>query len=304
MFRFNLTLMFIQQFLCMITFILVSRTQKFKVKAGEISFSDFLKLKNNYLTFAFIFIMNNLAGFYGNQLIINTPMFLTLRKLILVMLFFYDLIIMKKKINCFTIICIFLVTLGSIIAGIEDFSNDYVGYIVVIVYNSLTVFYNKYTETFRKKTGVSNLKLLVYNSFLSCPVLFAFTFISGEYWKLKTYLGTKPFEGTFNGLVFYLFLSGGFCVNLILGFFVSNEKNSSLFTALLSNCKDIFITIIGYFTLKGNKFTVCIIGGLLMSTVGAVMIGTKTLIDNILSKKKTKEDGFKPVKVKNGSEKQ
>ena len=97
-FRFNFTLMFLQQFLCMITFITLSKiSNNFKNKVGEISFKDFKSLKGNYFSFAIVFIMNNLAGFYGNQLIENTPMFLTLRKLLLVMFFLTDLFIGKKS---------------------------------------------------------------------------------------------------------------------------------------------------------------------------------------------------------------
>jgi solute carrier family 35 protein len=98
-------------------------------------------------------------------------MYLTLRKLFLVMIYFYDLFIGKKRISLFTSICILLITFGSVLAGIEDFSQEYLGYVIVLMYNSSTILYNKLTENFKKDTGVPNLKLLVYNSFLSCPIL-------------------------------------------------------------------------------------------------------------------------------------
>ena len=159
-FKFNFTLMFLQQFFCMITFILLSKfSNNFKRKIGEISLKDFISLKNNYISFAIIFILNNLTGFYGNQLVVNTPMFLTLRKLLLVMFLLTDLFIYKKKISNYTKICIFLVTFGTFLAGKEDFSNDYIGYIVVLLYNTITVIYNKMTENFRRKTNITNLKL-------------------------------------------------------------------------------------------------------------------------------------------------
>ena len=48
---------------------------------------------------------------------------------------FYDkkIIIGKKKLSCFTSTCILVVTFGTVIAGIEDFSADYVGYIIVLI---------------------------------------------------------------------------------------------------------------------------------------------------------------------------
>jgi len=292
-FRFNFTILFCQQFFCLVTFVILSQTsQTYRNQAGEISYSDFSRLKSNYIQFAIVFILNNLVGFIGSQLIVNTPMFLTLRKLVLVMIYLNDIIFGKKKLTCFTSTCVLVVTFGTVMAGIEDFSADYVGYIIVIVYNALTVLYNKMTETFKKNTGVPNLKLLVYNSFISCPILFVLIFATGEYHKLYNYFtGEKIFEGTYFGAIMYVFFFSFFCVCLILSFFISNEKNSSLFTAMLSNSKDVIITGLSYFWLKGTKFTFFIIGGLLISTVGAVLIAVKSMYDNTKKKKQ-------PVKIK------
>ena len=295
-FHFNFIILFFQQFFYMVTFIILSmNSQKYRNEVGEISIEDFQKLKKNYVTFAIIFILNNVTGFVGSQLIVNTPMYLTLRKLVLVMIYLNDLCIGKKKLSLFTSSCVLLVTLGSILAGIEDFSTDYVGYIIVIMYNTFTVIYNKMTESFKKNTGIPNLKLLVYNSFLSCPILLFLIIITGEYKKVYIFMtGEKIFEGSYFSLLIYLLISFGFCVALILSFFISNEKNSSLFTAMLSNSKDIIITVLSYFWLKDTKFTFLIVGGLLISTIGAVLISAKSMIDN-LKKKNTKE--YIPIKI-------
>jgi solute carrier family 35 protein len=285
-FRFNFTIMFCQQFFCLLTFAILSKKSKtYQDKVGDISFQDFSKLKKNYIIFCLIFILNNITGFVGSQLIVNTPMYLTLRKLVLVMIYLNDLFIGKKQLSSFTTSCVLLVTFGSILAGIEDFSKDYLGYIIVIFYNTFTVIYNKMTETFKKTTGVPNLKLLVYNSYLSCPILLFFIIVTGEYRKLYYYLiGEKIFEGSYFGLFTYLFTSFSFCVIMILSFFISNEKNSSLFTAMLSNSKDIVITLLSAFWLKGTKFTFCIVGGLLISTIGAVLVSFKSMFDNMKKK--------------------
>ena len=290
-FRFNFTILFCQQFFCLVTFVILSYTSEtYRNKAGELSYNDYKSFRKKYISFAFVFILNNLIGFIGSQLIVNTPMFLTLRKLVLVMIYLNDVFIGKKKLSCFTSTCVLVVTFGTVLAGIEDFSADYVGYIIVIIYNALTVLYNKMTETFKRDTGVPNLKLLVYNSFLSCPFLFVLIFATGEYKKLIIYLtGEKIFEGSYVDAFVYLFFFCAFCVALILSFFISNEKNSSLFTAMLSNSKDVIITGLSYFWLKGTKFTFCIIGGLLISTVGAVLIAVKSMYDNLRKKKRDEE---------------
>lgn len=302
-FRFNFTILFLQQLFCLVTFIILSQTSEtYRKQAGEISYSDYKRLRKNYISFAIVFILNNLIGFIGSQLIVNTPMFLTLRKLVLVMIYLNDIMIGKKKLSCFTSSCVLIVTFGTVMAGIEDFSADYLGYIIVIIYNALTVTYNKMTETFKKNTGVPNLKLLVYNSFLSCPLLFTLIFVTGEYKKLINYFTEEQiFEGTYFGALIYLFLFCFFCVLLILSFFISNEKNSSLFTAMLSNSKDVIITGLSYFWLKGTKFTFFIIGGLLISTVGAVLIAVKSMLDNTRKKKETQG---KEVKISESGNRQ
>ncbi len=291
-FKFNFTILFFQQLFCFITFILLSMYSKtYRDKVGEISFYDFQSQQKYYLSFTLIFILNNLSGFIGSQLIENTPMYLTLRKLVLVMIYLYDLLIDKKKISTFTSVCIVLVSFGSVLAGIEDFSTDYLGYLIVLIYNSLTVLYNKLTEIFKKKTGVPNLKLLVYNSFLSCPILLFFIFISGEFKKLNIFFteGKIIESGSYIHFCIILFLSCSFCIGLIMCLFISNEKNSSLFTSMLSNSKDIMITALSYFFLKGNKFTYKVIGGLLIATVGAVMISLKSIYDNTKRREKIKK---------------
>ena len=291
-FKFNFTLIFLQQFLCMITFWLLSYNSSFKIKIGDISTKDFQSLKFTYITFSLIFIMNNLAGFYGNQLIVNTPMFLTLRKLLMVMFFMTDLFIGKKKFSAFIGVCIFLVSFGSLLAGIDDFSADYIGYVVVLIYNTITVIYNKYSETFKRRTGFTNLKLLVYNSMISCPILLMLIFVSGEYKKVNNYfMDMKIVEyGSKIHFLFFLLMSCTFCVGLIVCLFLSNESNSSLFTNMLSNSKDIMITCLSYFYLKGNKFTPKVLGGLFIATIGAVLNSVKSFYDNTKRIKKTKKN--------------
>ncbi len=57
---------------------------------------------------------------------------------------------------------------------------------------------------------------------------------------------------------------------------------------MLSNSKDIIITGLSYFWIKGTKFTFYIIRGLLISTIGAILIAVKSMYDN-LRKKKNKD---------------
>ena len=296
--KYNFTYTLLQQLFCIVFFYIVShKSETFKSQAGEISFNDFLELKYYYISFAIIFILNALFIFYGTQMIVNAAMFQTLRKLVLVIVYFIDLC------SGFTSVCVFLVTFGGILTGVDTFSRDYFGIFITMVSNMINVAYNKFTESFRRRTGVSNLKLLVYNSYLAGPILFAFIFISGEQYKVYTFFTEKLYlsgenktEGSFSGFAFSTFLCCALVIVLNSSFFMSNEKNTSLFTILLSHTKDLFTSILSYFFLAGNEFTVKIALGLLISTTGGVMFSSKSICDNMITgrdKKNTNLDSPK-----------
>ena len=300
-FRFNFTLLFIQQLFSLITFFILSfKSKTFKDKTGEISFKDFLKFKYYYLSFCLIFLCNMLSSFYGNQLVINVSMYVTLRKLVLVMIFFLDFFVFKKSIKLLTIFSVFLISIGTTLVSMDDFTSDYLGYIVVIINNTLTIIYVKFGENFKKKTGVTNLKLLVYNSYLSQPILIAAIFIRGEYKKVFLYFNNENIidKNYYYGFLFYLFISCSLCIILNSSFLLSNEKNSSLFTQLLSNSKDILFAFLSYFILKNNKLTIRIIIGLIISTAGALLISMKSLSENLKFEKKEEEEEDKELEDK------
>ena len=299
-FRNNFTLLLIQQFFSLIFFLIFSKTESFKQKTGQINFNDFSKFKYYYLSFCFIFITNMLSSFYGNQLVINVSMYVTLRKLVLVMIFFLDFFFYKKPIKFITIFCIFLITIGTILVSMDDFTTDYFGCLVVLINNTLTIIYVKFSENFKKKTGVTNLKLLVYNSFLSQPILIIAVILSKEYKKVFEYfINDTVDEIYFYQFLFFLFISCTLCVILNSSFLLSNETNSSLFTQLLSNSKDIIMSLLSYFVFKNNKITFRIIIGLIISTIGALLISMKSISENInFERKEKKENNGKELEDK------
>ena len=304
-FRFNFTFAFLQQIMNLFLFTCIGNNSKTFIKhAGKISFNNFCQFKYHYFAFTVIFAVNILINFYGNQLVKNISMFLSLRKFNAVMLFLVDFFIGKKKIDFITILCIFLITGGSFIINSDTFSKDYLGYIVVLINNIATISSSKYSEVFRKKTGDSNLKLLIYNAYIINPLLFLGIFISGEYKRLITYFTDKNvsnIEGTYTGLFFYLFLSCFFSVILNSSFFISNEKTSSLVTNLLTNTKSIFISAALFlFDRNKNQLTLKMILGLGMATVGAIFITSHSFWNNLKCNKK--EEKMEKVQIKDNQD--
>ena len=304
-FRFNFTFGFLQQIMNLFLFTCVGgHSETFKKHAGQTSFNNFWSYKYHYFFFTVIFAINTLINFYGNQLVKNVSMFLSLRKFNAVMLFIVDFFIGKKKIDFITILCIFLITGGSFIINSDTFTKDYLGYVVVIINNIATITSSKFSEVFRKMTGDSNLKLLIYNAYIINPLLFIGIFATGEYRGLMNYFSEENkanIEGTYAGLFFYLFLSCFLSVILNSSFFISNEKTSSLMTNLLTNTKSIFISAALYlFDKKKNKLTFKMIFGLGMATVGAVFITSHSFWNNLKCNKK--KDEMKEVEINESKE--
>ena len=193
---------------------------------------------------------------------------------------------------------------GSLLIGFDTFTNDYTGYIIVFVNNAITITYSKLTEVFKKHTGVSNLKLLVFNTYLAIPLLIILAIIFEEPKKVYSYFIREDksiiIHGTFYGLAFYMCISCIFCAILSSSFFLSNEKNTSLMTNLIVNTKTVFISVfLHVFDKKRNKLSPLILGGLIMTTFGAIFINAESLCNNLIfnlkkEKQKTNENEKKP----------
>ena len=260
----------------------------FKKQTGEVSFYDFWKLRYQYIGYSIFFIFKTLTSFIAYQFVTNIPMYVNLRKFLTAMTFIYQWFFKKKKISNINILVVILLTLGAFLAGIDDYSTDIKGYLAVFMKNTFNLINLEVSENFKKKNGVTNLKLLVYNSFLSTPILFIIIFISGEYIKLYNYFNEEQ-EFNYIYLLIFLFISCSIVMITNSSFFISNEKNTSLFTQLLSDTKYIVITLISYSVLKTFSFTWKNVVGLGLSTLAAIIITISTLFDNIQFKKPVNE---------------
>ena len=285
-FDFNYTLLFLQQLICTIFYIIASRKSTlFKESAGEISFKDFYKLKFIYIGYSIFYIVKNIISFLGYQIVKNIPMYVNLRKLVTAMTFIYQFFFKKKKISTINILVVILLTVGAILSGIDDYTTDFLGYLIVFTKNTMSVMNLEISENFKNKYGISNIKLLAYNSFILPIFLIIFIFIFGEYKDVISYFKSEH-NFSYFGLFFNLFISCFIVFVNNISFFISNEKIKSLLTQLLSDSKYIFITLISYIVLKTFTFSWKNILGLAISTSGSIIITISSMCDNIKFKKK------------------
>ena len=289
-FKFNFTLILLQQLFCMIFFSICSqKSQIFIEQTGGISFSDFWKLKYQYIGYCLFFILKTVTSFLGYQLVTNIPMYVNLRKFLTAMTFIYQYFFKKKKISKINIFVVILLTLGAFLTGIDDYSTDIKGYLAVFMKNMFNLVNLEVSENFKKLYKMTNLKLLVYNSFLSTPLLFIYIFINGEFFRLINYF-KEEHDFSYIYLIFFLFISCSIVMITNSSFFISNEKNTSLFTQLVSDTKYIVITFISYVVLRSFAFTWKNITGLFLSTLAAVIITVNSLYNNIKFKPETNKE--------------
>ena len=291
-FKFNFTLILLQQIFCMVFFSVCSKYSKiFITQTGGVSMSDFWKLKYQYIGYSIFFILKTLNSLLGYQLVTNIPMYVNLRKFLTAMTFIYQYFFKKKKISNINILVVILLTLGAFLTGIDDYSTDYKGYAMVFLKNMFNLINLEISENFKQKNGVTNLKLLVYNSFLSTPLLFITIFINGEFFKVINYF-KEEHDFNYKYLIIYLFLSCSIVMITNASFFISNEKNTSLFTQLVSDTKYIVITFISYFVLKSFAITWKNMTGIIISTIAAIIITINSLYNNIKINKNLKNCAY------------
>ena len=278
-FTFDYTLIFLQEIVCLVFYLILSLKSKiFKEKAGELSFKDFWKLKYKYIGYSLFFLIKTLASFTGYQIVTNIPMYVNLRKLVTPMTFIYQFVFKKKKIDKIKIIVVILITTGAILSGIDDYSTDYIGYLVVFSTITMSVIDLEISENFKTNNGVSNIKLLAYNSFVLPPLLLIII-VFKEFRDLINYF--KAFNFSYFGFLLNLFLSCSIICFFTMCFFISNEKNKSLLTRMLSDSKSIFLSLLSYFILKTFEFTWKNVLGLIISTSGAIIITISSMMENI-----------------------
>ena len=298
-FKFNFTLIFLQQIFCMVFFSLCSKySEIFNTQTGGVSFADFWKLKYQYIGYSIFFIFKTLNSLLGYQWVTNIPMYVNLRKFLTAMTFIYQYFFKKKKISNINILVVILVTLGAFLTGIDDYTTDYKGYAAVFLKNMFNLANLEISENFKQKNGVTNLKLLVYNSFLSTPILLITIFVNGEFFRVMNYFQEEQ-DLNYKYLIVFLFLSCSIVMVTNASFFISNEKNTSLFTQLVSDSKYIVITFISYVVLKSFTITWKNITGIIISTIAAVIITINSLYTNIKLKKKTKKGTYSDLQENN-----
>ena len=105
-------------------------------------------------------------------------------------------------------------------------------------------------------------------------------------------------EASNSKLISYLVLYGTFCSVLTSSFFISNEKNSSLITKLISNSRSILVSVfLHFFDKKKYKLNGTILFGLILAVLGSILINADSLFKNMNIYEKIKKKKKAQIKT-------
>ena len=118
-FKFNFTLILLQQVVVIFCYnFIFSFSERFNKDIGQSSFSEFYHNKWIFIGMSILFILNIYSSFKGNQQV-STPMFLCLRKFLIVFNLICDLFYRKKELPRFFVYSVALITIGAVLTSVN-----------------------------------------------------------------------------------------------------------------------------------------------------------------------------------------
>ena len=132
------------------------------------------------LPLAFTFLANVSVGLYGLSKV-NIPMFLCIRRLTVLFVFLFDTLLLRKSTRTIEIICVGLISMGALVAGLNDLTADLFGYFLVMTNNVITTL----QLYLNKKLSQANPNLNAFgqsfnNALTGLPIIALVCYTSGD----------------------------------------------------------------------------------------------------------------------------
>eukprot|EP00252_Welwitschia_mirabilis_P009035 TRINITY_DN2131_c0_g1_i1.p1 TRINITY_DN2131_c0_g1~~TRINITY_DN2131_c0_g1_i1.p1 ORF type:complete len:333 (-),score=32.40 TRINITY_DN2131_c0_g1_i1:637-1635(-) len=180
---------------------------------------------------------------------VNVPMYTTLRRTTVVFTMIMEFLLSGKKHSTPIVGSVGLIVLGAFVAGARDLSFDFYGYSLVILSNITTAMYLITIARIGKSSGLNSFGLIWCNGIICGPLLFLWTFVSGE---LQTALHFPNLSSPLFQVMMLLSCMMAFCLNYAI--FLNTTLNSALTQTICGNLKDLFTVIIGWLLFGGLPF--------------------------------------------------
>ena len=193
---------------------------------------------------------------------VNIPVFLAFRRLTTLFIFTSDVFVLRKKVAHIESIGVLCITIGAVLAGLNDLNADLIGYGFIILNNlTTTVHFNIIKIHSEKNPEVDAATSSFYMSSLSIPMLCILA-------QFEDNAAFNLFQRSSN-FYFVYFLS--LCSGIILTFSqnLCTTVNSPIATSITGNVKDVLLTFVALIIFDDIKPTFWLIVGLILSLAGA-----------------------------------
>jgi len=190
-------------------------------------------------------------------------MFLALRRTAVVFTFAYERLFLKKQIsNSVGTACI-IISAGAVLAAASDLKADYLGFLFVILNNTVSaVWFNLNKSVCDKNPNLNALGQTWYNSTICLPMSILCAWAFGDIDM------AMKFDYTPN-MLFFLFLSAVAGISITISQILCNIFNSPITTTITMNMKDLVGTIAGIVLFNDVILTPWFVAGLCLSLFGA-----------------------------------
>lgn len=217
---------------------------------------------------AAFFVANVTVGLVALKLV-NIPMFSAFRRLSVLSVMLLEWFVLGKTAARRILWTVFVMVIGSFLAGLGDLAFDPLGYVLVFLNNFITAANLVSIKKATALLSVDALSLFYYVSFISLPVVFLLAWLSGDLRLAITEVLTRPDLQT-PAFAFVLSLSAASA--FLINFFTNmcTQLTSPLTTAITGQMKNVLQTVLGIFAFQ-YVVTPLNLAGLATALAGSLM---------------------------------
>jgi len=231
------------------------------IRLADFPFWNF-NLAKKVFPVSFWFMINIVVSMLGLKEI-NIPMFSTLRRLTVIPIMLSEYILLNKVSSWPKQQAVFILVLGTIIAGSTDLTFNAKGYFWIMIYCITTALFLVY----QKKHGqnLNAFGLLYYNNIISLPFIVFLVWIGDEF------DGAIKYPNSTWGFRFAFFLSTITAFLLNYSIFLCVKYNSPLTTSIVGHLKSIVVTLGSLFLFDDIIYSFWNIVGLIISLIASII---------------------------------
>jgi solute carrier family 35 protein len=217
--------------------------------------------------------MNLAVGWWGLALV-DVPMFLAIRRTTTIIVMIIEFFVIGTAPSVSVRLAVGVMMMGTVIAAVETFNDDFRGYMFVLMNNTITAVQLNFAKKFRNDHDVQGFGLVFYNGLVALPLSLIMAFLMGEFEYASSY--PHLHEPGFIAAVVIASSAGALMTYVVL---LCATVNSPTITSITGNVKDVVTTFIGAALFDGFVPTPLKITGLAVSFGGGGWFSYLKLIE-------------------------